>query len=146
MAYPNPAPGMVLRYAFLWSHEAKAGREEGSKDRPCAVLLTAVNKNGETIVTLLPVTHTPPEDSDLAVEMPRATKLRLGLDDERSWIILTEANRFIWPGPDLRPAKPGDDPTDVCFGFLPSAVYNEVRDKWLAAYDRRLVQHITRTE
>jgi hypothetical protein len=137
---------MVLRYAFLWSHEANAGRDEGSKERPCAVLMTVVDKKGETVVTLLPVTHSPPDDPELAVELPTATKTRLGLDDERSWIVLTEANRFVWPGPDLRPAQPGDDPTDVSFGLLPSVIYNQVRDKWLAAYDRHLVQHITRTE
>jgi hypothetical protein len=26
----------VIRYSFLWSHEAKAGASEGRKDRPCA--------------------------------------------------------------------------------------------------------------
>ena len=39
---------------------------------------------------------------------PDTVKRRLELDDERSWIVLTEANRFIWPGPDLRPSTPGD--------------------------------------
>ena len=43
----------------------------------------------------------PPHDPEAAVEIPLATKMRLGLDDDRSWIILTEANRFTWPGPDL---------------------------------------------
>ena len=33
------------------------------------------------------------------MEIPLATKARLGLDDARSWIVLNEANRFIWPGP-----------------------------------------------
>ena len=35
-----------------------------------------------------------------------ATKRRLGLDDARSWIMVTEGNRFAWPGPDLRPIAP----------------------------------------
>ncbi|MFC4594309.1 MULTISPECIES: hypothetical protein [Sphingobium] len=46
------------------------------------------------MVTVLPVTHTPPTDERLAVEIPTRTKARLGLDDARSWIILSEANRF----------------------------------------------------
>jgi len=41
----------------------------------------------------------------LAVEISHETKRRLGLDDDRSWIVLTEANRFAWPGPDLRPGQ-----------------------------------------
>jgi len=37
---PLPAPelGLVISYAYLWSSEADAGREEGGKDRPCAVV------------------------------------------------------------------------------------------------------------
>jgi hypothetical protein len=31
MAYSIPVQGMVLRCAFLWSHDAKAGRDDGSK-------------------------------------------------------------------------------------------------------------------
>jgi hypothetical protein len=30
-------------------------------------------------------------------------KRHLGLDGERSWIVLDEINDFIWPGHDLRP-------------------------------------------
>jgi hypothetical protein len=33
-----------------------------------------------------------------------ADKCCLGLDEPRSWVVLTEANRFPWPDPDLRPA------------------------------------------
>src|SRR5271157_462561 len=37
------------------------------------------------------------------VEIPGVTKSRLGLDDGRSWIVVSEANRFCWPGVDLQP-------------------------------------------
>lgn len=45
--------------------------------------------------------HTPPSrlDADLSFEIPPATKRRLGLYDGRSWIVLTEANRFVCPVP-----------------------------------------------
>ena len=145
MSIPLPVPGLVIRYSFLWSHEAKAGAEEGRKDRPCAVLLTLRSKSGHDVVTVLPVTHTPPSDPDLAVEIPHATKARLGLDGERSWIVIDEANRFIWPGPDLRPV-PGEEPGSVAYGLLPEALYNLVRDKWLAAYDRGRAKQIKRSE
>src|SRR6266481_1671400 len=58
---------------------------------------------GDRVVTVLPISHPPPADPELAVELPAATKRRLGLDDERSRVIFTEANRFLWPGPHLRP-------------------------------------------
>jgi hypothetical protein len=145
MPFPTPVPGLVIRYSFLWSHEARAGADEGRKDRPCAVLLTLRSKSGRDVVTVLPVTHTPPSDPDLAVEIPRATKARLGLDGERSWIVLDEANRFTWPGPDLRPV-PGGEPGAVAYGLLPEALYNIVREKWLAAYDRGQARQIKRSE
>lgn len=77
---------------------------------------------GKQIVVVLPVTHSPPADASHAVELPATTKRRLGLDDQRSWIILTESNRFVWPGPDLRPAGP-DDAADVVYGTLPDKLF-----------------------
>lgn len=61
------------------------GREDGSKDRPCAVIASLrVDNVGDTRVLVLPVTHTAPEHHVLAVEIPAVTKTRLGLDDARS--------------------------------------------------------------
>lgn len=144
MPAPVPVPGLVIRYSFLWSHEARTGAEEGSKDRPCAVLLATTTKDGRQMVTVLPVTHTPPSDERLAVEIPAKTKARLGLDDVRSWIVLDEANRFEWPGPDLRPV-PGSPDRNVAYGLLPTGLYDVVRTKWLAAFDSRRVGQIDRT-
>lgn len=144
MPLPKPVPGLVIRYSFLWSHEAKVGNEEGSKDRPCAVLLATTTANGKQVVTVLPVTHTPPDDERLAVEIPVSTKQRLGLDDSRSWIVLSEANRFQWPGPDIR-AVPGDPDAAVAYGLLPAGLYDLVRTKWLAAFDSRRVAQLDRT-
>lgn len=93
---------------------------------------------------MLPITHTPPTDPALAVEIPGATKTRLGLDEARSWIILTEANRFEWPGPDLRPV-PGGDLSTVSYGYLPASLYDQVRSKWLAAFDRGKTHQVIRT-
>lgn len=144
MPLPAPVPGLVIRYSFLWSREARAGKEEGSKDRPCAVLLATTTKDGRQIVTVLPVTHTPPLDERLAVEIPAGTKARLGMDAARSWIVLDEANRFQWPGPDVRPV-PGDAGASVAYGLIPAAIYDLVRTKWLAAFDARKVGQIDRS-
>ena len=144
MAYPTPEPGLVIRYSFLWREAAARGHEEGDKDRPCAVVLTTRNDRGDTIVTVLPITHTPQRHSDLAVEIPAGTKRRLNLDDQRSWIVVTDANRFVWPGPDLRPRTPGDT-ASVAYGLLPAGLFCEVRDKLARAIELRLARAVSRT-
>ena len=55
MPFPSPHPGLVLHDAYLWHAEHKQGQEEGIKDRPCVIVLTAEDAHGETIVTVLPV-------------------------------------------------------------------------------------------
>ncbi len=135
---------MVIRYAYLWRSEHERGLEEGAKDRPCAVLLAVTDEAGDRKVVVLPVTHTPPRDPTLAVEIPPATKRRLGLDDARSWIIIAEANRFTWPGPDLRPMKSGETST-VVYGELPADLFRKVRDTWLASSTARQAI-VTRTD
>ena len=94
MAFPEPVAGVVIRYAYPWRREHDHGLEEGAKDRPCAVLLAVIDASGEQKVVVLPITHAAPSDPAQAIEIPTATKRRLGLDDERSWIVITEANRF----------------------------------------------------
>jgi hypothetical protein len=145
VAFPTPQPGLVIRYAFLWSDQADRGQEDGVKDRPCAVVMTTIDKQGDTVVIVLPITHLPPQRPELAVEIPRATKQRLGLDDERSWILVTEANRFVWPGPDLRPRTPGDAGS-VAYGLLPAQLFEAVREKLAVAIERRLARAVRRTE
>jgi hypothetical protein len=58
-------------------------------------------------VLVLPITHTTPQHADDAIEIQTATKQRLGLDAERSWIVISEVNEFVWPGPDLWPPQGG---------------------------------------
>jgi len=142
---PQPVPGLVIRYAYLWQAEHQCGQEEGVKDRPCAVILVTTGDEGDQVVTVLPVTHTPPSDPALAVEIPHATKRRLGLDDERSWIILTEANRFVWPGPDLRVTQPGDM-ASVAHGLLPRALFKEVTAKFVEIVRAGRAKVVPRTE
>jgi hypothetical protein len=91
MIWPRPDE---YRYSYLWHSEHLSGREEGQKDRPCAIIaaLRPAEEPGETRVLVLPVTHSPPTDAALAVEFPRACKERLGLDAERSWVVLSEWN------------------------------------------------------
>jgi hypothetical protein len=85
------------------------------------------------IVVVAPITHTPPHDPRAAIEIPSAVKVRLRLDDERSWIIASEVNLFTWPGPDLRPINPGDRTLKFAHGYLPRglarAMIHSVREQ-----------------
>lgn len=85
---------MVISYSYLWQDQANAGWEEGLKDRPCVIVLALQELVGERVVLVAPITHTPPRDDNDAVELPDATKARLGMDEQRSWIVTTELNRF----------------------------------------------------
>lgn len=106
MPLPAPVPGLVVHYSYLWNSEHMAGPEEGQRDRPCAIVaaLRPADDPGETRVLVLPVTHSPPAQLELAVEIPAPVKERLRLDAERSWVVLSEWNEFIWLGPDVRRA------------------------------------------
>ncbi|ASQ15020.1 plasmid maintenance toxin (PemK-like) [Sinorhizobium meliloti] len=120
--------GHVFRYSYLWHWQHLEGREEGDKDRPCLVLaLVTTLEDGTPIVRVLPISHSPPVRADEAIEIPPATKRRLGLDDERSWILLSESNRFAWPGPDIRPV----DSDSGYFGPLPPALFAEVKRRFV---------------
>lgn len=125
MALALPKPGQVIRYAYLWWNEARRGRIEGSKDRPCSVVLTRRSEAGTTLIYVLPITHSLPQAPEAGVEIPFATKRRLGLDSERSWIITTELNRFVWPGPDIRALPSGE----YSFGYLPGKLLATVLEQ-----------------
>jgi hypothetical protein len=128
LTFPDPQPGLVIRYAYLWWDQSRIGREEGEKDRPCAVILAIAGRSGAKHVLLAPITHRRPEDSACAVEIPPATKKRLGLDDAPSWVITNELNRFTWPGPDLRPLR-RDTPGGIDFGLLPTTLFEKIKEQ-----------------
>jgi hypothetical protein len=143
--WPAPQPGLVIRYSYLWHREAQAGREEGVKDRPCAVVFAFEDEEKRTRVYVLPITHSRPAEGEDAVEIPPVVKARLGLDSERSWVVVTEANVFGWPGPDLR-FLPGQGPESTAFGFLPPGFFRVVRDRFVAAYRTKKAAMVPRTE
>lgn len=145
MSFPEPVPGLVIRYAYLWKREYDEGREDSSKDRPCAIVVSVVDEDEEREVLVLPITHAPPDREGDAIEIPLETKKRLGLDSERSWIMITEANEFVWPGPDLRPV-PGRDTSTIAYGSLPPRLFAHVRDKFLERIEQEKASRVRRTE
>ncbi len=94
---------------------------------------------------MLPITHAAPRNPDEAVELPLSVKQRLGLDDARSWVIVSEINRFVWPGPDLRTIKSGEIGRFV-YGPLPPGLHRAVRERFLACAKARRLRAVTRTE
>jgi hypothetical protein len=85
---------------------------------------------GREVVTVVPITHSPPNHPADAVEMPPAIKAHLGLDDQPSWIMVTETNDFLWPGPDL----------------LPPRFFAHLRDKILQAHLQRKLARVPRSD
>lgn len=140
MPLPEPVPGLIIRYSYLWYREHLEGREEGQKDRPCAIV-ASIRKDqaGDTRVLVLPITHTPPDHASLAVEIPPRVKERLKLDDARSWVVLSEWNEFVWPGPDLRRLPSGDE-SSVAYGMLPPSLFATIRDRFLTLAQKRVTR------
>lgn len=120
-----PEPADVLSYSYLWAREADAGEDSGRKDRPAVVVVARIVTGGRTRLLVAPITHTPPERRTDAIELPLNVKQRLGLDSAPSWIVLTELNRFIWPGPDVRLAPGHESPL---YDAIPDWLFFDVRN------------------
>jgi hypothetical protein len=146
MSGTPPQPGSLIRYAYLWADEHAAGREEGVKDRPALVLALAVRTVGnETQVLVLAVTHSPPRDPSDAVSFPTAEQQRLGLDDDPAWIVTTEGNAFVWPGPDIRPV-PNRPAGTLTYGQVALPVLRQAARSYLVNREKQRSRVIERTE
>ena len=146
MPVPAPVPGLVVRYSYLWHDEYVAGREEGRKDRPCAII-AAIRKDGDKRirVLVLPITHSRPEHGIDSIEIPAEVKRRLQLDEERSWIVISQANEFVWPGPDLR-RIPGGDESSFVYGVIPPKLFATIRNRFAAIFVRGDFHSVRRTQ
>lgn len=130
MTLPSPVPGLVIRHAFLWSHEVARGQREAAKSRPCAIVVAAAEvESGAICVTVAPITHSPPDDETACVELPAKIARDLGLDDDRQWLRFDELNYFDWPGFDLSPVPGARGKYD--YGMLPRRFFERVRAKIL---------------
>jgi hypothetical protein len=69
VAFPEPKPGLVVRYDDLSTHEAAAGRDQG-KDRPARLVAASDSQTRPRFVVLLPITHTPPDGDTIGIEIP----------------------------------------------------------------------------
>jgi hypothetical protein len=88
-----PELGMVLSYSYLWSSQHDRGETSGRKDRPAAIVVIRTDLGPDKIVYVVPITHSPPAEHDpTKILIPRQIKQRLGLDEEPSWVDISEYN------------------------------------------------------
>lgn len=128
MALPEPKPGLVFRYDYLWLREAQTGLDQG-KERP-ACLVAAIDSPGRPrFVVILPITHSRPTGDTVGIEIPPSVRRHLGLDDADSWIIVSEHNVDEWPNGGIAPL-PGRQNV-FSYGFLPPRLFEKVRERFL---------------
>jgi hypothetical protein len=128
VALPDPKPGLIVRYDYLWSREAAAGRDQG-KDRPACLVAASDSLTRPRYVVLLPITHSMPDGGTIGIEIPAKVKQAIGLDDAPSWVIISEYNVDEWPNAGLSPipGKPGS----FSYGFIPPRLFAQIKAKFL---------------
>jgi hypothetical protein len=124
VAFPEPKPGLIVRYDYLWTHEAAAGRGQG-KDRPTCIVAATDSFVRPRYVVLLPITHIAPADDTVGVEIPPKVKQALRLDDEPSWVVVSEHNIDEWPNAGLSPVP--SKPDVFAYGFIPPRLFREIK-------------------
>lgn len=128
MPLPEPKPGLVVRYDYLWTHESVRGQVQG-KDRPACLVAASDSAVQPRYVVLLPITHTPPTGDTVGIEIPAKVKQALGLDDLPSWVIVSEHNVDAWPNGGLTPVPGGSGA--FAYGFLPPGLFAVVKAAFL---------------
>ena len=104
----------------------------------------SVQTEGETTrVYVVAITHSAPSNKADAVEMPSAVKRTFGLDAAPAWIVTTETNAFIWPGPDVRPIPDGPVGTMV-YGRIPNSLLQRVIASYVENHDNRRATIVVR--
>lgn len=128
MALPEPKPGLVVRYHYLWTREAAAGHDQG-KDRPACLVAAVDSFAWPRFVVILPITHMAPTGETVGIEIPPRVRQALGLDDAPSWVIVSEHNVIEWPNAGLAPI-PGR-PGVFGYGFIPPRLFARIKAKFL---------------
>ena len=128
MTLPDPKPGLVVRYDYLWADDAASGQDQG-KTRPACLVAATDPSVIPRYVVLLPITHSPPADSSVGVEVPVRVKQALGMDHVPSWVIVSEHNVDEWPNGGLS-TLPGQ-PDVFAYGFVPPSLFLQIKARFL---------------
>jgi hypothetical protein len=133
---------MVVRYDYLCSREAAEGRTLG-KDRPTCIVAASDSETKPRFVVLLPITHSPPTGDTVVIEIPAKVREAIGLDDEPSWVVVSEYNIDEWPNAGLSPV-PGR-PGVFAYGFVPPGLFATVKSRLLALARENKSEPVKRT-
>lgn len=128
MPLPEPKPGLVFRYDYLWSREAAAGRNQ-RKERPACLVAAMDSIAAPRYVVILAMTHRQPIRGTVGAEVPAKVRHAIGLDDAPCWIIVSEHNVDAWPNDGLAPL-PGR-PSEFAYGFIPPGLFAQVKSTFL---------------
>lgn len=128
MVLPEPKPGLVIRYDYLWVREAVLGRDQ-SKDRPACLVAASDSTATPRFVVILPITHSAPDGDAVGIEIPPKVRRAIGLGDAPSWVIVSEHNVDEWPNGGLAPV-PGH-PGRFSYGFIPPGLFARIKAKFL---------------
>ncbi|MBB5577212.1 MULTISPECIES: type II toxin-antitoxin system PemK/MazF family toxin [Rhizobium] len=82
--------GQIVRFHYLWAHQAQVGEESGRKARPVCIVVRTPGNPGA--VYLFPITSQEPQPERVALSFPEMECRRAGLSSP-CWIILDEYNR-----------------------------------------------------
>jgi hypothetical protein len=133
VALPEPRPGLVFRYDYLWNREAAAGRDQG-KERPACLVIASDAATKPRYAIILPITHSAPLGDTVAVEIPARVRAHLGLDDAPSWVVVSEHNVDEWPNGGLAPL-PGR-PGVFSYGFIPPSLFDDIKRRFLESIEQ----------
>ena len=135
MALPEPKPGLVIRYDYLWTNEAASGRDQGT-ERPACLVAASDSLARPRFVVILPITHAAPIGEAVGIESPPKVRRAIRLDDAPSWVIVSEHNVDAWPNAGLAPI-PGH-PGVYSYGFVPPGLFAQIKSRFLelSARDR----------
>lgn len=134
MALPEPRPGLVIRYDYLWAREAAAGRDQG-KERPACVIAATDPSVEPRFVVIVPITHTAPTGDTIGIEIPPKVRRAIGLDDAPCWVVVSEYNVDEWPNAGLAPV-PGS-PGVFAHGFIPPRLFASIKSRFLDLVEKR---------
>jgi hypothetical protein len=131
VSLPQARPGLVIRYDYLWTREAAAGRWHSERSPPCLIAATDREVEPRFVVILALVLSRPSRDS-IGVEIP--VRVREALDDAPRWVIVSEHNVDAWPNTGLAhiPGRPGI----YAHGFIPPGLFAQVKGRFLELYTK----------
>jgi hypothetical protein len=89
--------GDVISYPYRWRRELLLGTAiDGSKDRPCCLVLAFTTQDGEDVIYLAAISSKAPHPDRAAITVPDIERRRAGLTRyPEAWIYVDEVNRDV---------------------------------------------------